>query len=291
MKIFKFALCTAIIGIFSFTSCSEYDSRRLQYVETAGYISLIVTDAPFPHDMVSEANITITKVDARLKTQDSSNLSDSDVSPFQVLYEGEMAMNLLELTNGITKSLGEVEVPVGGYDLVRVYVKDANVVLTDSRLFDLKAPSGEQSGIKVFIRPELIVNGGLTSELLLDFDVSQSFVATGSLNHVSEITGFTFKPVIKAANLSVSGTLSGAVSTTMEDISTDLEGAQITVMAADTVNTTTFSDASGKYMVQGLMAGSYSIMAELDGYQSITIDDVEIVAGNKTIQDFELIEE
>ncbi|MGI9550294.1 MAG: DUF4382 domain-containing protein [Aurantibacter sp.] len=291
MKIFKLALCATVIGIFSFTSCSDYDRHRLQYVETTGYISLKVTDAPFPHDMVAEANITITKVEARLKATDSAKLSEVNGSPFQVLYEGEMAMNLLELTNGITKSLGEAEAPVGKYDLVRVYVKDANVILTDGRAFDLKVPSGGQSGIKVFIRPELIVSGGLTSELLLDFDVSRSFVATGGSNDVSEIKGFNFKPVIKAVNVSVSGALSGTVSTTLDDISTDLEGAQITVMAADTVNTTTFTDASGQYMVQGLMAGSYRIMAEFDGYQLISVDDVEIVAGNKTIQDFDLIAE
>ncbi len=288
MKILKLALCATFIGVIFFTSCSEYDSHRLQYVERVGHIVLKVTDAPFPHDMVSEANITITKVDARLKDKDSSGV---DTAPFQILYEGEIEMNLLELTNGITQSLGETEVPVGSYDLVRAYVKDANVRLTDGRVFDLKIPSGNQSGIKIFIKPELLVSGGLTSELLLDFDVSRSFVAVGGLNHVSEITGFNFKPVIRAANVSVSGTLSGTVSTTMEDISTDLEGAQITVMAADTVNTTTFTDTLGQYMVQGLLVGSYEVIAELDGYRSITVNEVEIAAGNRTIQDFDLVEE
>jgi hypothetical protein len=197
----------------------------------------------------------------------------------------------LELTNGITQSLGETEVPVGGYDLVRVYVKDANVILTDGRDFELKIPSGSQSGVKIFIRPELVVSGGLTSELLLDFDVSQSFVATGGLNDVSEITGFNFKPVIKASNLSEAGTLSGSVSSLIEEVKTELEGAQITVMAADTISATTFTDASGQYMVQGLLAGSYEVTAELDGYQAISVENVEIVAGNKTIQDFDLAEE
>ena len=288
MKIFKFVLCISIVGIFSLTSCSEYDRHRLQYVETVGYISLKVTDAPFPHSLVSEANITITKVDARLKAKDSS---DIDGSPFQVLYEGEMEINLLELTNGITQSLGETEVPVGTYDLVRVYVKDANVILTDSRVFDLKIPSGSQSGIKIFLKPELVVNGGLTTELLLDVDVSQSFVATGGLKDVSEITGFNFKPVIKAANLSESGTLAGTVTTLVDELKTNLEGAQITVMAADTVNTTTFTDASGQYMVQGLSAGSYEVMAEMEGYQMQSVEEVTIVPGNKTIQDFDLLPE
>lgn len=285
MKVYKIVLSTLVACALFLSSCSEYDNR-LQYVEVMGYISLKVTDAPFPHSLVSEANITITKVEARLKSDDESN-----ASPFQTLYEGEIQMNLLELTNGITQSLGEVEVPVGSYDLVRVYVKDANVILTDGRTFDVKVPSGEQTGIKVFIKPELIVNGGLTQELLLDFDVNQSFVSKGNTNDVTGITGFNFKPVIKASNNSVSGTLAGTVSALIDEIKTDLEGAQITIMAADTINTTTFTDISGQYMVQGLSGGSYKVIADLKGYQSKSVDEVTIVAGNETIQDFDLIKE
>ena len=290
MKIYKIVLCTLVTCTLFLSSCSEYDNR-LQYVEVVGYISLKVTDAPFPHSMVSEANVTITKVDARLKNKEETNASEANDSPFQVLYEGEIQMNLLELTNGISQSLGVVEVPVGSYDLVRVYVKDANVILTDGRTFDLKVPSGDQTGIKVFIMPELIVNGGLTNELLLDFDVNQSFVVKGDINDVSGITGFNFKPVIKASNNSVSGTLSGTVSALIDEINTDLKGAQITIMAADTINTTAFTDISGQYMVQGLSGGSYKVIAELNGYQTKSVDEVTIVAGNETILDFDLIKE
>ncbi len=290
MKINKIVLCTLFICAFFLSSCSDYDNR-LQYVEVVGYISLKVTDAPFPHNMVSEANITITKVEARLKDKEETNASDANGSPFQLLYEGEIQMNLLELTNGVSQSLGEVEVPVGTYDLVRVYVKDANVILTDGRTFDLKVPSGSQTGIKVFLKPDLIVNEGFTNELLLDFDVYQSFVAKGNTNDVSGITGFNFKPVIKASNISVSGVLSGTVSTLIDEIATDLEGAQIAIMAADTLNTATFTDASGQYMVQGLSGGSYKVIAELDGYQTKSVEEVTIVAGNETTQDFDLIKE
>ena len=60
------------------------------------------------------------------------------------------------------------------------------------------------------------------------------------------------------------------------------------MIAADTVNTTTFTDASGQYLVQGLRAGSYKVIAELEGYQLQVADDVNIVPGNETIQDFNL---
>ena len=197
MKSSKFVLCTmAICALLLFGCAQSPYGNRLQYVES-GKIAITLTDAPFPHSLVSKANVTVFRIDARLKMETESPENESN-SPFQVLYEGDTKVNLLELTNGITKSMGETEVPGGSYDLVRVYVKDANIELTDGRIFDLKVPGGEQTGIKVFIKPNLIVSGGLTSELLLDFDVSQSFIAKGGTNEVSDITGFNFKPVMKS---------------------------------------------------------------------------------------------
>jgi len=171
--------------------------------------------------MVAEANVTIFKVEARsVMEADASEDSDSteddamdESSPFVVLMETEIDVNLLDLTNGSTEMLADLDVLARAYDLVRVYVKGINVGLTDGRTFDLKVPSGEQTGIKVFMKPALTVVGGLSSDLLLDFDVSRSFVAKGGVHKVDGITGFNFKPVIKASNMSTAGTLAGNVST------------------------------------------------------------------------------
>ena len=115
----------------------------------------------------------------------------------------------------------------------------------------LDAPSGSQSGIKIFIKPELSVSGGLTSDLLLDFDVSSSFVQKSD--------GFNFKPVIKASNLSIAGTLLGTITTIEQDTIVGVDGAQVAVFIADTLNTTTFSDVDGGYTLMGLEAGSYTV--------------------------------
>ena len=285
MKI-KFVSILFAIVIMAFVSCSDQDDVH----SGTGRLSVQLTDAPFPHNLVAEANVTVFKVDARNKVgADTDVETDAENgSPFVVLMEQEIQVNLLELTNGVTKTLVDVDVPVGTYDLVRVYVKGINVVLTDGRVYDLKVPSGEQTGIKVFIKPGLTVAGGLSSDLLLDFDVSKSFVAKGDSKDVAGITGFNFKPVIKASNLSTSGSLIGTVTTLQNDTSLGLEGAQISVFAADTLNTTTFTDATGSYMVMGLMAGNYDVSVELEGYTSETASDVEIVAANKTEQRFEL---
>ena len=293
MKIKLFTIALFVVTVL--VSCTDNNDKNSDY----GRLSVNLTDAPFPHDLVAEANVTIFKIDARYKgdmdinseLEDNldSSMTTEEKSSFVVLMEDEMEVNLLELTNGVTKNLVDLDVPVGIYDLVRVYVKGVNVVLTDGSTFDLKVPSGEQTGIKIFIKPGLVVEGGLSADLLLDFDVSKSFVAKGGGSKFENITGFNFKPVIKACNMSTAGTLSGKVTTLQEEVAVGLEGAQVAVFAADTLNTTTFTDADGKYMVMGLMAGSYDVEVELSTYQKESVTDIEIVAGNTTSQDFILV--
>ena len=290
----KFNIFSVVLIAFSalFISCSDNNGSHSDY----GTLSVQMTDAPFPHDLVAEANVTIFKVDARYKGDlqlDNQAIENTDTTietdqekPFVVLMENEVQVNLLELTNGVTKTLVDKEVAVGTYDLIRVYVKGINIVLTNGMTYDLKVPSGSQTGIKIFIKPGITVNGGLTSDLLLDFDVSKSFVAKGG---GQDITGFNFKPVIKASNMSTAGTLTGMITEIIAEKSEGFEGAQVAVYVADTLNTTTFSDVDGGYMIMGLDAGWYTVEVEKEGYIMQTAEDVQINVANKTVQDFELI--
>lgn len=285
-KIFFYALSLAFL---TFIGCSE-DENNGNPGDTTGRMTVQLTDAPFPFDMVAEANVTVFKVDARLKDSEDEEMDDdTEESSFVTLMEEEISVNLLDLTNGVTEELADVEVPAGTYDLVRVHVKGVNVVLTDERTFDLDVPSGAQTGIKIFIDPGLTVAGGLSSDLLLDFDVSRSFVAKGNLNSVDGITGFNFKPVIKASNLSTAGTLSGTVITMEGEETVVLEDAQISILDADDEPITSgATNIDGNYAIMGLEAGTYKAFASMTGYINSDTVEVNIVAANKTVQDFVL---
>ncbi len=290
MNFYKSIFLLAVLSTLVL-SCSDENDTNNEF----GRLKVQLTDAPFPHDLVAEANVTVFKIDARYKgtadmEEDSMDSEDmtleaSDDKRFTVLMEDEIQVNLLELTNGVTQTMVDVDVPVGSYDLIRVYVKGINVLLKDGTSYDLKVPSGEQSGIKIFIKPEINVNGGITSDLLLDFDVSKSFVAKGGINN---ITGFNFKPVIKVSNLSTAGTLKGMITEKIEDENVGVEGVQVAVFIADTLNTTTFSDIDGGYMIMGLDAGSYTVEVEKMDYLMQTVTEVQIDAANQTVLDFEI---
>ena len=296
MKI-KNLFIALIAALFFFMGCSDGDDSQSEM----GKLKVQLTDAPFPHDLVAEANVTIFKIDARnkgsememdeeMEAETDSNVEENDDSPFVTLMEEEIEVNLLELINGNTETLVNTDVPVGSYDLIRIYVKGVSIVLTDGTTFDLKVPSGEQTGIKVFIKPGLVVSGGLSADLLLDFDVSKSFIPKGNRNDFSGVTGFNFKPVVKACNKSTSGTLSGLIYTTQEELQVGLEGAQVEIYTEGTLNTTTFSDDMGAYKVLGLTAGTYDVVVTLEeGYEMNSAEDIQISAANTTVQDLEMM--
>ena len=261
-----------------------------------GRLTVRLTDAPFPYDEVAEANVTIFKVELRRASDDDyegeegESMEDDGGSPFITLMEEDIAVNLLTLVNGVTEEIADLEIPAGTYDLVRVYVEDASVVLKDGETYDLKVPSGAQTGIKVFIKPGVTVSGGLSSDLLLDFDVSKSFVARGNINRPN-FNGFIFKPVIMASNTSTSGSLTGSVTELMEEMEVGLEGALVSVIAADTVYKSVASGPDGNYLIDGILAGSYRAVAEKDLYISSDTVAIEIDVANRTLQNFLLQKE
>ena len=272
---FKTFVMAALMVAGLLAGCNKDDNS------TSGKLKIQLTDAPFPTDLVAEANVIINKIEIRKE-------GDTEGSPFVTLSEEEMTFNLLDLTNGVTASLVDLEILPGSYNLIRLYVSEASVKLSDGTVHSLKVPSGAETGIKIFINPAIEVVGGLTAELLLDFDVSKSFVLKGDMTTPAGINGFNFKPVIKASNLSTAGRLTGTA-TNAEAVA--IEGVQVSIIAADTVYTTSFTDENGTYAVLGIDGGTYGVEFAKDGYQTTTIGDVGIVAGNATTQNAELIAE
>jgi len=275
IKRLLFTLSAAAV-ILMFSACSDTISPDNS---GPGRLVIKITDSPFPIDLVESATVTITKVEIR-KVCDTI----SDGNPYMVVSEDTISFDLLQLRNGITEDLADVEVPQGKYDLVRLYVDQASLKIKDGDSYHVKVPSGKQTGIKVFIKPALSVEGGLTSELLLDFDLSRSFVMRGNLHMPSGMNGFIFKPVIRAANISTAGRIEGMVTDTLK-----VKIKEPTVwIKQDTVVATAIGDTLGHYALIGIPAGTYSIFATKANYDTVSYSGIKVVAGNRTIRNFEL---
>ena len=240
-----------------------------------GRLSIRITDAPLNIADVEAAYITISKIEIR-----QANMDDS--YPFLELPMDPVTLNVFELRNGITEELVNLEVPVGDYDLVRIYVDEAKLKIKDvAEEFEMKVPSGEQTGIKLFVDPVIHVEGGISAELLLDFDLSQSFVMRG---HDAR-NGFIFKPCIRAANISIAGRIEGFVT---DDTEAPIENAKVDLQKGTDAPLTALTDETGHYAFIGVPAGTYSMKASMDNYVEAIAESVSVVAGNRTEKDFVL---
>ena len=267
-------LVVSFLGLvfLAFTGCEKIDK------DSTGRLVVNISDAPFPINMIEEATVTVMKVEVRKD-------SEGDENPFITLFEGTEEFNLLELRNGVMAELVDVEVPAGSYNLVRIYVEDAGIVVENHESYSVKVPSGSQTGIKLFIKPSLQVEGGLTSEVDLDFNLNKSFILKGNMDTPAGIKGFNFKPVIRAVNKTATGTIQGVVS---DDDNNPLEGVAVSIMLDDLYTAQT--EADGFYALSGIPPGVYSVSAEKENFTSVTVDELEVIAGNKTVQNFILEE-
>lgn len=178
-----------ILGL-AITGCNAVSSTD------DAHVSVRITDLPFPFDDADSANVVIERVEL---------VGGPDSSTVVVLLDSLIGFNLLDLRNGVSADLAEATVPVNDYTQLRVIVsEDASVVLSDGRVFPLKVPSGSQTGIKLNLTP-LNLEEGSEADILVDFNVEESFVVQGNPSTSAGINGFIFKPVLKVDSVYVDG--------------------------------------------------------------------------------------
>lgn len=267
-----------LVILFIVTGCENDDN--ITKTEGSGTISMKMGDAPFPIDLVTRAEITIDKIDLR----SVSEMGSDDGNRTYIVLDEPQTINLIDFRNGLTTDLPDVVVSAASYDQVRLYIADAKIELTDGTTYDLKVPSGAASGLKVFINPPLQVNPDVTYEVLLDVDLTKSFVVQGNPNTPAGINGFIFKPVIRAVNLSEAGTIYGKVTDSDGNI---LVNSHIWV-EQDSVISSTYTEIDGSYRIIGLPAGTYNVYAEFMDFITGTAENVVVSASSETEVNFEL---
>jgi protocatechuate 3,4-dioxygenase beta subunit len=165
-------------------------------------LRILATDAAFPFENVLRAIVTVSRIEIRGTSGGFQTL---------VSFPGGRDVDLVKLRNGIVRVLFAGDPEPDTYDAVRIIVAAKEVAIDDGgreKVFtDFKVPSGDKTGIKVFVEPAIQVVTSLTHDLVLDFDLARSFVVQGNPKTPAGIKGFHFKPVIRAVNVSAAGTL------------------------------------------------------------------------------------
>lgn len=208
----RFLSLVSIVALgLSLAACDMFGSDSVDSDPVEAELSVRLTDAPFPFDLAAEANVTITRIEllaADEAEDDTSATADTTetVRDRIVLYDGEpVALNLLDFRDGVdTLLVSGFTIPAdGSYNRLRFFVgEDAEVVFTNGTTYALKLPSAQQSGIKVTLPDYDVDSADGEIDVLVDFNVEDSFVTRGNPLSAS-FQGFLFKPVLKVESFEV----------------------------------------------------------------------------------------
>ena len=228
-----------------------------------GTLRLALTDAPScGYDAV---NITVQKV----RVHQSSTANEADAGWSEVVLSPARKINLLNLTNGVLDELGQTPLPAGKYTQLRMILADntgntmANsVVPTGSSEVALKTPSGQQSGVKANINIDVAANK--LADFVLDFDACKSIVAAGNSGQ------YLLKPVVSVIPRYISA-VSGFVDASLANGNTT-----VSLQQGGVVIRATAPDGAGKFLLQPVNAGSYTLVLAAPGRTTAVVTNVAV---------------
>lgn len=253
-----------LFGVILFAaSCSKEDDAPNS---GDARVNFYLVDAPGDFDEVW-IEVESIRVKANNSMDDDSDMDDDDESNWiEIPYEeSSRYVNLMDLTGENSLLLGTDDFPEGEIDQLRLVLGSDNYVVKDGQRSDLKTPSAEQSGLK--IKVDETIEGGMSYDLVIDFDVAKSIVVAGNSGNI------ILKPVLRAYLEEASSGVIGQVFPT--------ESQPIAVNAQkgdDEYNT--YVDENGNFKIMGMDDGVYTFtFTPNEDYQVLVIDNVLVEEG------------
>jgi len=194
--------------------------------------------------------------------------------------------DLLHMNTGIMGDLGLLSIPPGDYNFAEVPVSEGWVA-KDGKIFPVKFPGNKMT---LAFKPAFTVGEGLSPDVVMDIDVDRSFVA------IKGGSAYIFKPIVKVANLTTTGSLVGIVvdGATGSPLGNAHVYVNVNGENYDTYSLNySFTDpygqfhSVGEYWIPGIPAGTAMAYAEKEGYR-VASTEVSILEGNFNTQYFVL---
>jgi len=289
-----------LLILITVASCSDDNDTNNM---ATGNLTVKLSDAPMHYNQFSHANITIDHMDIR---------NSSNGNSFTMLTNNPMHSNLLELVNGKTETIANMDLPEGNYDMMRLYISSTEMVMNNGNSYSYNVAqhgysgggmmgngmmANNDGGIDIPLEHPLTIANGSHHQYLLDIDVDNSFVLEDAVytgmgpGMMMTMTGFTFTPMMRFVNMETAGTIQG----TVHGDQGDLAHVTISLMQDGNVYTSTHTDGNGHYALIGIPEGSYTIMAENEGYMMSSTGNegnkgtMEMMSGMTLPVDFNMI--
>lgn len=247
-----------------------------------GTMRVSLTDAPACG--YDEVNVTVQKV--RVHRSDSANPDDPN-GWSEIVLNPARRIDLLTLTNGALDELGEIELPAGTYEHIRLVLAPntgatppANSVVLSSNQQEiaLTTPSGQQSGLKTKLGGVIDVPAGKVLDVVLDFDACKSVVKRGNSGHYNLKPVITAIPVLSDAGLRVIGYVDPALigPATAVSVQTAASGVPPTLVKA------TIPDATGRFVLRPVPEGTYTLVVTSPDFATAVMSGVPVTAPTPT---------
>ena len=257
-----------LLILITVASCSNDNETNPANPGATGNLTVKLSDAPMHYNQFSQANVTIDHMDIR---------NSSNGNSFTMLTNNPMHSNLLELVNGNTETIANMDLPEGSYDLMRLYISSTEMVMNDGTSYSYNVAqqgfagggmmgngmmANNDGGIDIALEHPLTISNGSHHQYLLDIDVNNSFdledaeyTGMGS-GMMMTMSGFTFAPMMRFVDMETAGTIQG----TVHGDQGDLANVTISLMQAGNVYTSTHTDGNGHYSLIGIPEGSYTCL-------------------------------
>lgn len=246
-----------LLLIFVFTQCDLSTDQSTQASDTGSAV-ISITDAPLDFPNINEINITLSDVQIR----------NAETSEITILQDEPVSLNIMAFRNGQRQIIaGDNNVENGLYDQLTLQITSITIEMANGDDRDVSVPQTVQDGYTIEFSPNIEVFGNGVADVLLDFDLYQSFTQQSDGNNF--FPNFTFNPVIRYALLGNTGDISGNVRAENNVV---LGNTLVKLFRGSQLNATTFSEPSGNFAIIGVEPGPYTLVASKEGFETDTVD-------------------
>jgi hypothetical protein len=257
--------CILALAITTTTACETDDVGGP--IPPISSTQVLLTDAPFPFDLVERVDVHIVRVAA-------TESADTTSTAFQwiEIAEPNTTFNLLDLQRGTTALVGDGELPAGQYQAIRLVIDtdQSSVAMNDGTEASVRWPVSGELALHALVEEALAV-GSEGASIVIDFDVGRSFYygeTTDTLN--TNAYDFVFIPWIRAVNEAATGGVTGTVyGTDIEGNPTPLHNATVSALRGNRTTdpshwwtvATGATDTDGTFKIGFLLEGEYIVRA------------------------------
>lgn len=258
---------------------------------------VLLTDAPFPFDTVQRVDVYVVRIDA------STMADTSGGQEWTNILTPKQRFNLLDLQQGTIAVLGEADAPTATWAAVRLVINtdSSGIYYSDGSEAGVRWPLSGELALHALVEQPLALYADGNPDVVIDFDVGQSFAYQLPGDSAIAYPDFVFLPVIRAVVSAATGGIMGVVrgdvngDGTLEPIKNATVVAYRGNPAAGVVYWSSIAsgatDADGRYRIAYLAGGTYIVQASPPAaipLAAATVSTVEVSPGSEATLDINL---